>query len=87
VHFRVEGARAAVTEETKELAWDASAGETEETTDRASDAVLVGRLDAHAQIRESEPVELVVDTRSLHFFDPETGLGIYDTAATKGAGE
>jgi multiple sugar transport system ATP-binding protein len=87
VHFRVEGARAAVTEETKELAWDATAGETEEKTDSGSDAVLVGRLDAHAQIREREPVELVVDTRSLHFFDPETGLGIYDTAATKGAGE
>ncbi|MDX6503872.1 MAG: multiple sugar transport system ATP-binding protein [Gaiellaceae bacterium] len=87
VHFRVEGARAAVTEETKELAWDATAGETEEKVDSGSDAVLVGRLDAHARIREREAVELVVDTRSLHFFDPETGLGIYDTAATKGAGE
>jgi hypothetical protein len=24
-----------------------------------------------------EPIELVVDTGRLHFFDPETGLGIY----------
>ena len=29
---------------------------------------------------EGETAEVAVDTRSLHFFDPETGLGIYDAA-------
>jgi multiple sugar transport system ATP-binding protein len=77
VHVRVEGARAAVTDETRELAWDRSAGEEDAPADEG-DARLVGRLDAHAQVREGQPVELAVDTRTLHFFDPETGLGIYD---------
>ena len=31
------------------------------------------------------PIEVAVDTRSLHFFDPHTGLGIYDTDATHAA--
>jgi hypothetical protein len=35
-------------------------------------------------VREGETVEVAIDTRMLHFFDPDTGLGIYDE--TKGAG-
>jgi hypothetical protein len=32
-------------------------------------------------------MEVAVDTRSLHFFDPETGMGIYkEQNSTKGAG-
>jgi multiple sugar transport system ATP-binding protein len=40
--------------------------------------VIVGRFDPHSQVKEGDTAEVAVDTRALHFFDPETGLGIYD---------
>ena len=46
---------------------------------------LVGRFGARSRVRVGEPLEVAVDTRALHFFDPETGLGIYDGTSTKGA--
>jgi hypothetical protein len=35
-------------------------------------------------LKTGETTEVTVDTRALHFFDPQTGLGIYAEAA-KGA--
>ena len=32
-----------------------------------------------AKPKDGDTVKAVVDTSGLHFFDPETGLGIYDT--------
>jgi multiple sugar transport system ATP-binding protein len=75
VHFTVKGAVAPDTEETKELARDT--GVDAEGT-KTGGALFVGRFGAHAHITEGEPVEVAVDTRALHFFDPQTGLGIYD---------
>jgi multiple sugar transport system ATP-binding protein len=46
---------------------------------------MVGRFDAHSKVEEGETAEVAVDTRSLHFFDPETGLGIYGNDEGKGA--
>jgi multiple sugar transport system ATP-binding protein len=43
----------------------------------ASGAILIGRFDAGSQVREGSAVDAVVDTASLHFFDSETGAGIY----------
>jgi multiple sugar transport system ATP-binding protein len=39
--------------------------------------VWVGRLDRDTKAVEGEKAELAVDTARLHFFDPETGEGIY----------
>jgi multiple sugar transport system ATP-binding protein len=44
------------------------------------DTVLVGRFSAHSNAQEGAPVDALVDTTELHFFDPESGLGIYDGA-------
>jgi multiple sugar transport system ATP-binding protein len=41
-------------------------------------AMLVGRFSASSEAREGAAIDAVVDTAALHFFDPETGLGIYD---------
>jgi multiple sugar transport system ATP-binding protein len=84
VHFRTDATQA-VTDETRELQKDVGAPETP-TASEGDGATLVGRFGARSRIAKGEPVEVAVDTRALHFFDPETGLGIYDADTTKGAG-
>jgi multiple sugar transport system ATP-binding protein len=44
---------------------------------RRSGVPFIARLDRLTQAREGEPIELVVDAKHLHFFDPATGRGIY----------
>ncbi|HZO97990.1 MAG TPA: sn-glycerol-3-phosphate ABC transporter ATP-binding protein UgpC [Gaiellaceae bacterium] len=76
-HFSV-AARAAETDETRELARDKGAGDGGARIGvEAGRATVVGRFGARSRAREGDAVEAVVDTRALHFFDPETGLGIY----------
>jgi multiple sugar transport system ATP-binding protein len=78
VHLAVD-ARAAQTEEVRELAADVHGSEEAGVEGIESDeAELVGRFGARSDVREGETVSVSVDTRALHFFDPETGLGIYD---------
>jgi multiple sugar transport system ATP-binding protein len=38
---------------------------------------FIARVDRSTRARESAPIELAVDARHMHFFDPETGAGIY----------
>lgn len=71
VHFRVR-AKPALTEDIKELARDV--GEEAET---GEEATMVGRFGPRTRVREGESAEVAVDTRALHFFDPESGAGIY----------
>ncbi len=84
VHFAID-AKHAVTEEVRELAEDVDAGGTTQPDDAAETATLVGRFGARSRVRGGGEVEVAVDTRALHFFDPNTGLGIYEAHSTKGA--
>jgi multiple sugar transport system ATP-binding protein len=61
---RGEDVRAAVGEEAAEVA-------------EVKGNVWVARLDRDTKAQERKPLELVVDTSRLHFFDPETGDAIY----------
>ncbi len=77
VHFTVD-ARPALTEDVRELAEDLG----DERAVRAvgeggpARATIVGRFSARSRVEEDTTAEVAVDTRSLHFFDPETGAGI-----------
>jgi multiple sugar transport system ATP-binding protein len=82
VHFTID-ARHAVTEEVRELAEDT--GDDRVPTHADEEATLVGRFGARSRVRNGDDVDVAVDTRALHFFDPQTGLGIYDGGSTKGA--
>ena len=79
-HFNVD-APPAITEDVRELAADVG----EEVTETPH-TTMVGRFGARSKVSEGQDAEVAVDTRSLHFFDPDTGAGIYDTDS-KGAGQ
>ena len=78
VHFVVD-ARPALTDDVKELAADAGG----ELPKEAHESTVVARFNPHSRVREGEAADVAVDTAELHFFDPETGLGIYGKEPTK----
>ncbi|MDQ3994109.1 MAG: ATP-binding cassette domain-containing protein, partial [Actinomycetota bacterium] len=78
VHFGVDAKRA-VTDDVRELAKDVGDERVaEEQTAQDGATTLVGRFGARSRVKVGETASVAVDTRSLHFFDLETGLGIYD---------
>jgi multiple sugar transport system ATP-binding protein len=84
-HFAIKGAHAE-TDETRELRQDSGAEGTEQQIGVAEgEAIVVGRFGARSRVREGDAVEAAVDTRALHFFDPQSGTGIYDGTPAKGA--
>ena len=82
-HFTIK-AKHATTEDVRELAQDVGDERAVEQAADSDTATLVGRFGARSRVRPGESIEVAVDTRSLHFFDPQTGLGIYDGTSTKG---
>jgi multiple sugar transport system ATP-binding protein len=80
MHFSVQ-ARAAVTEEVRELAEDVGDDRVVEQLGSQERTTLVGRFGPQTRIREGDTVEVAIDEGALHFFDPSTGGAIHDDAA------
>jgi multiple sugar transport system ATP-binding protein len=71
-------AKPALTEDVRELKQDAGA----EMPLPADESTIVARFNARSRVREGETAEVAVDTSELHFFDSESGLGIYNETTT-----
>jgi multiple sugar transport system ATP-binding protein len=83
VHLSID-AQHAVTEDVQELRADMGDERAPGRVGAAADtagAVVVGRFSPRSRVRAGDEIEAAVDTRSLHFFDPEKALGIYDTSS------
>jgi multiple sugar transport system ATP-binding protein len=82
VHFMIK-APVVITEDTKELAGDVGqeALEAAEKSAIAGESEFLARLNPRTHATMGEPIELVVDVNRLHFFDPQTGGGIYEGGA------
>src|SRR6185312_8191219 len=84
VHFSID-APPAITDEVRELQEDAGTedggavgGVGAPTQEEGGRTIMVGRFGARSSANAGQAVRVAVDTRALHFFDPETGMGIYD---------
>src|ERR671936_12214 len=84
MHFSVQ-ARAAVTDEIRELAEDVGDDRVVEQRRSLAKTTLVGRFGAQTRVREGDSIEVAVDEGALHFFDPSTGGAIADQAAVPAA--
>jgi multiple sugar transport system ATP-binding protein len=82
VHFGA-GGRPVRGEDVAAAIGDEAIEATEQQT-KGKGSLFVARVGRESKAREGERVELVVAGSHLHFFDPETGRGIYDGA--EGAG-
>jgi multiple sugar transport system ATP-binding protein len=77
-HFTVD-APPALTEDVRELARDVGQESAVQTAvaEGENEAVMVGRFGPRSRITNGETIDVAVETGALHFFDLETGLGIY----------
>ncbi len=75
VHFSVDAAPVRATEVVEALEHEELQAIAERA--RREGVPFIARVERLTRVREGEPLELVVDVEHLHFFDPETGLGIY----------
>jgi multiple sugar transport system ATP-binding protein len=86
VHFNVSGEPVTTKEVAEALIVDSPEDrEAKLAAERARGrgVPFVARLERETHARERNPLELAVDVTRLHFFDPETGLGVYDNAGSR----
>jgi len=78
VHFTLP-ARPAITDDVRELAVDVGQEALKKVVERAEggEAVVLARLNPRTHVQKGDRIDLVVDTARLHFFDLDTGAGIY----------
>jgi multiple sugar transport system ATP-binding protein len=81
VHFHVDVPQA-MTEHVKELAVDVGEEALERVEQEAvgGGSTVIARLNPRTAATVGDRIELVVDTRRLHFFDPKDGAAIYRAA-------
>jgi multiple sugar transport system ATP-binding protein len=84
MHFSVQ-ARAAITDEVRELAEDVGNDRVIEQLASPGRTTLVGRFSPRTRVREGDTIEVTIEEDALHFFDPSTGDVIYDKAAVPAA--
>jgi multiple sugar transport system ATP-binding protein len=77
VHFEMD-APLVLTEDTLELARDSGLEELGKVEAGSNRSTFIARLSPRTGARKGGRIDLVVDTGRMHFFDVDTGRGIYD---------
>ena len=69
----------ALTEDVRELARDVGqeSAVQQSAADGAQETVMVGRFGPRSRIASGDTIDVAVETSALHFFDLESGFGIY----------
>jgi len=77
-HFTV-AAPPALTEDVRELARDVGQESAVQAAaaEGADESTMVGRFGPRSRVKNGDVVDVAVETAAMHFFDLETGLGVY----------
>jgi multiple sugar transport system ATP-binding protein len=78
VHFEIDSPPV-LTEDTKELAADRGIDVEELETAAPQTTTFVARFHGNTKAAVGDKIEVVVETESLHFFDPDTGSSIWES--------